>query len=76
MHKNNSKGICYGGFYRCGLCKKYGHYEINIFCTISWKANQHFVVALSTTQVEYIFLVEGENEVIYMVQGCDWGARN
>jgi hypothetical protein len=34
--------------------------------TISWKANQQSVVALSTTQAEYIALVEGVKEVIWL----------
>ncbi|XP_039688664.1 aspartate--tRNA ligase, chloroplastic/mitochondrial [Medicago truncatula] len=33
--------------------------------TISWKANQQSVVALSTTQAEYIALVEGVKEAIW-----------
>ncbi|XP_039683885.1 secreted RxLR effector protein 161-like [Medicago truncatula] len=34
--------------------------------TISWKANQQSVVALSTTQVEYITPVEGVKEAIWL----------
>jgi len=34
--------------------------------TISWKANQQSVVALSTTQAEYIALVEGVKEAIWL----------
>jgi hypothetical protein len=34
--------------------------------TTSWKENQQFVVALSTTQVEYIALVEGVKEAIWL----------
>ena len=46
---------------------------------ISWKANQQSVVALSTTQAEYIALVEGVNEAMWLkgmigelgiTQGC------
>jgi hypothetical protein len=33
---------------------------------ISWKANQQSVVALSTTQAEYIALVEGVKEAIWL----------
>ena len=34
--------------------------------TISWKANQQSVVALSTTQAEYIALVEGVKEAMWL----------
>jgi len=34
--------------------------------TITWKANQQSVLALSTTQVEYIALVEGVKEAIWL----------
>jgi hypothetical protein len=34
--------------------------------SISWKANQQFVVALSTTQAKYIALVEGVKEAIWL----------
>jgi hypothetical protein len=33
--------------------------------TISWKENKRFIVALSTTQAEYIILVEGVKEAIW-----------
>ena len=33
---------------------------------ISWKSNQQSVVALSTTQTEYIALVEGMKEAIWL----------
>ena len=33
---------------------------------ISWKANQQSVVALSTTQAEYIALVEGVKEAMWL----------
>jgi hypothetical protein len=32
---------------------------------ISWKENKRFIVALSTTQAEYIILVEGVKEAIW-----------
>jgi len=34
--------------------------------TISWKANQQSVVALSTTQAEYISLVEGVKDAMWL----------
>jgi hypothetical protein len=34
--------------------------------TVTWKTNQQYVVALSTNQAEYIFLVEGVKEVIWL----------
>ena len=34
--------------------------------TISWKANKKYVVTLSTTQAEYISLVKGVKEVIWL----------
>ncbi|CAJ2646845.1 unnamed protein product [Trifolium pratense] len=34
--------------------------------TVTWKANQQSVVALSTTQAEYIALVEGVKEAIWL----------
>jgi len=39
--------------------------------TISWKANQQSVVALSTTQAEYIALVEGVKRG-HVVEKDDW----
>jgi len=30
--------------------------------SISWKANQHFMVALTTTQTKYIIFAEGVKE--------------
>ena len=34
--------------------------------TVTWKENQQSVVALSTTQAEYIALVEGVKEAIWL----------
>ena len=34
--------------------------------TVTWKANRQLVVALSTTQAEYIALVEGVKEAIWL----------
>jgi len=34
--------------------------------TVTWKENQQSIVALSTTQVEYITLVEGVKEAIWL----------
>ncbi|MCI13576.1 aspartyl-tRNA synthetase, partial [Trifolium medium] len=36
------------------------------YAAVTWKANQQSVVALSTTQAEYIAHVEGVNEAIWL----------